>query len=106
MLPCDAVSDWKKHQHAGIGIRVIGVGGITETEYANKLIQEEKVDLVAVGRGLLNDADWAVKAIKKLKVWLFEVIVGKTKTHIVKFVKHSGLQLREDERLRLLKDAK
>jgi len=45
-----------------IDIPVIGVGGITEPEYANKLIQEGQVDLVAVGRGLLNDPDWAIKA--------------------------------------------
>jgi len=50
-----------------VNIPIIGVGGITEPEYANKIIQEERVDLVAVGRGLLNDPDWAIKAIKKLK---------------------------------------
>ena len=46
---------------------VIGVGGITEPEYADTVIQEGKVDLVAVGRALLEDPDWATKAIKKLK---------------------------------------
>jgi len=50
-----------------IDIPVIGVGGITKPEYANKIIQEGKVDLVAVGRGLLNDPDWAIKAIKTLE---------------------------------------
>jgi len=50
-----------------IDIPVIGVGGITEPEYANKLIHERQIDLVAVGRGLLNDPDWAMKAIKTLK---------------------------------------
>jgi len=50
-----------------VDIPVIGVGGITEPEYANMLIQEERVDLVAVGRALLNDPDWAVKAIEELK---------------------------------------
>jgi len=50
-----------------IKIPVIGVGGITEPEYANKQIQEGKVDLVAVGRGLLKDPDWAMKAIRSLK---------------------------------------
>jgi len=50
-----------------VDIPVIGVGGITEPEYANKLIQEGRVNLVAAGRALLNDPDWAVKAIKKLK---------------------------------------
>jgi len=50
-----------------INIPVIGVGGITEPEYANKLIREGQVDLVAVGRGLLNDPDWTIKAIKTLE---------------------------------------
>jgi NADPH2 dehydrogenase len=45
-------------------IPIIGVGGITEPEYANKLIQQGQVDLVAVGRQLLTDPDWAKKAIK------------------------------------------
>ncbi len=51
-----------------VDIPVIGVGGITEPEYANKLIKEGQVDLVAVGRGLLNDPDWTLKAIKTLKM--------------------------------------
>ena len=50
-----------------VDIPVIGVGGITEPEYADKLIQERKVDLVAVGRALLKDPDWAIKAIKTLE---------------------------------------
>ena len=50
-----------------VDIPVIGVGGITEPEYADKLIREEKVDLVAVGRVLLKDPDWAIKAIKILE---------------------------------------
>jgi len=50
-----------------VDIPVIGVGGITEPEYANKLIQEGQVDLIAVGRELLKDPDWAVKAIKALE---------------------------------------
>jgi len=50
-----------------IDMPVIGVGGITKPEYANKLIQEGHVDLVAVGRGLLEDPDWAIKAIETLE---------------------------------------
>ena len=46
---------------------VIGVGGITEPEYADKVIREENVDLVAVGRALLEDPDWATKATKTLE---------------------------------------
>jgi len=50
-----------------VHVPVIGVGGIIEPEYANKVVQEGKVDLVAVGRALLKDPDWATKAIKTLK---------------------------------------
>jgi 2,4-dienoyl-CoA reductase-like NADH-dependent reductase (Old Yellow Enzyme family) len=50
-----------------VDIPIIGVGRITEPEYADRLIQEGRIDLVAIGRALLNDPDWAVKAIKTLK---------------------------------------
>jgi 2,4-dienoyl-CoA reductase-like NADH-dependent reductase (Old Yellow Enzyme family) len=50
-----------------VDVPVIGVGGITDPEYADKLIREGKVDLVAVGRSLLNDPGWAVKAVERLK---------------------------------------
>jgi 2,4-dienoyl-CoA reductase-like NADH-dependent reductase (Old Yellow Enzyme family) len=46
---------------------IIGVGGITEAEYADKLIRDDKVDLVAVGRALWRDPKWAEKAIENLK---------------------------------------
>ncbi len=38
---------------------MIGVGGIRDPEYANRLIMENTIDLVAVGRPMLNDANWA-----------------------------------------------
>jgi 2,4-dienoyl-CoA reductase-like NADH-dependent reductase (Old Yellow Enzyme family) len=50
-----------------VEIPVIGVGGITEPAYADKLIREGKVDLVAIGRSLMDDSEWAVKAIDMLK---------------------------------------
>lgn len=50
-----------------VNIPVIGVGGIKDPEYANKIIKEERVDLVAIGRELLKDPSWASQAIKKLK---------------------------------------
>ncbi|MGA2768554.1 MAG: NADH:flavin oxidoreductase [Candidatus Bathyarchaeia archaeon] len=46
---------------------IIGVGGITEAEYADKLVREGKVDLVAVGRALWKDPKWAEKAVETLK---------------------------------------
>ena len=50
-----------------VNVPVIGVGGIREPQFANKLIQQEDVDLVAVGRQLLEDPDWAIKAIELLR---------------------------------------
>ncbi len=47
-------------------IPVIGVGGITDPFYADRLVQEERVDLVAVGRELLKDPDWPLKALNRL----------------------------------------
>jgi NADPH2 dehydrogenase len=45
---------------------VIGVGGITDASFADRLIRDGRVDLVAVGRSLLTDASWVVKAIEKV----------------------------------------
>jgi len=50
-----------------VNIPVIGVGGIKDPEYANKVIQEGQVDLIAVGRALLKHPDWAKKAINTLR---------------------------------------
>ncbi len=50
-----------------ISAPVIGVGGITTVELANRFVCEEKVDLVAIGRALMKDPEWGVKAMKALK---------------------------------------
>lgn len=50
-----------------VRVPVIGVGGITEAEYADKLVRDRKVDLVAVGRALWKDPKWAEKAVETLK---------------------------------------
>lgn len=52
---------------AATGIPVIGVGGIRDPDYANQLIEEKTVDLVAVGRPMLNDAEWSAKFIRQVK---------------------------------------
>jgi 2,4-dienoyl-CoA reductase-like NADH-dependent reductase (Old Yellow Enzyme family) len=49
-----------------VNVPVIGVGGITEPNFADQLVREGKVDLVAVGRAIWHDVDWAEKAISKL----------------------------------------
>ena len=49
-----------------VNVPVIGVGGITEPKYADRLIRDGRVDLVAVGRALWKDPKWAEKAVKTL----------------------------------------
>jgi NADPH2 dehydrogenase len=49
-----------------VNVPVIGVGGIKEPVFADQLVAEGKVDLVAVGRALLHDSEWAQKAVKTL----------------------------------------
>ncbi len=50
-----------------ISVPVIGVGGITTVELANRFVREEKVDLVAIGRALMKDPEWGIKAMRALK---------------------------------------
>jgi 2,4-dienoyl-CoA reductase-like NADH-dependent reductase (Old Yellow Enzyme family) len=45
---------------------VIGVGGITDPKFADEAIRQGRVDLVAVGRAILADPDWALKAARRL----------------------------------------
>jgi 2,4-dienoyl-CoA reductase-like NADH-dependent reductase (Old Yellow Enzyme family) len=54
-----------------VNVPVIGVGGITQAEYADKLVIEGKVDLVAVGRAFWTDFQWADKAIEILETVKF-----------------------------------
>ena len=49
-----------------VDVPVIGVGGIKDPEFADKVVREGKVDLVAVGRAMLADPKWASKAVKHL----------------------------------------
>jgi NADPH2 dehydrogenase len=55
-----------------VGIPVIGVGGITDAVFADKLVNEGKVDLVAVGRAFWRDSEWAIKALETLKNSAYE----------------------------------
>jgi 2,4-dienoyl-CoA reductase-like NADH-dependent reductase (Old Yellow Enzyme family) len=50
-----------------VKVPVIGVGGINEADYADRLVREERVDLVAVGRAIWKDPNWAEKAVQMLK---------------------------------------
>jgi NADPH2 dehydrogenase len=50
------------------GVPVIGVGNIHEAEYADRVVREGRIDLAAIGRALLADPLWAIKAAEKLGV--------------------------------------
>jgi 2,4-dienoyl-CoA reductase-like NADH-dependent reductase (Old Yellow Enzyme family) len=47
---------------AAVPVPVIGVGGITEPEFADRVVREGRVDMVAVGRAMLGDPFWARRA--------------------------------------------
>jgi 2,4-dienoyl-CoA reductase-like NADH-dependent reductase (Old Yellow Enzyme family) len=49
-----------------VRVPVIGVGGIRDPEFADEAIMQGRVDLVAVGRAILADPDWALNAVKTL----------------------------------------
>jgi 2,4-dienoyl-CoA reductase-like NADH-dependent reductase (Old Yellow Enzyme family) len=50
------------------GAAVIAVGAITEPEQAEAVLAEEAADLVAVGREMLVDPNWTLKAAARLGV--------------------------------------
>jgi NADPH2 dehydrogenase len=50
-----------------VSIPVILTGGITEGEAAEKLLAEKKADLIGVGRAVLQDSNWARRAIETLR---------------------------------------
>ena len=50
-----------------VKVPVIGVGGIRDAKFADRLVRDGKVDLVAVGRAIWKDAKWAQKAEETLQ---------------------------------------
>ncbi|MFC2004567.1 NADH:flavin oxidoreductase [Chloroflexota bacterium] len=51
-----------------VKVPVIGVGNITEPEYADMIVREERVDLVAFGRLLLSNPEFPKQAAEKLGI--------------------------------------
>ncbi len=49
------------------GIASAAVGLISEPHHANQIIQEERADLVLLGRELLRDSHWAQRASRELR---------------------------------------
>ena len=50
-----------------VRIPVMVTGGISEPGLADRVIRNGQADLVGIGRAMLNDADWARKAIEALR---------------------------------------
>ncbi|MHC1681427.1 MAG: NADH:flavin oxidoreductase [Clostridiaceae bacterium] len=48
-----------------VSVPVILTGGIVDADAAETLLQEQKADLVGVGRAILKDSEWAKKAMQK-----------------------------------------
>ena len=53
-----------------VRVPVIGVGNITDADYADRVIREGRVDLVALGRKLLSTPDFPKQAAQKLGIKL------------------------------------
>lgn len=51
---------------AVVAVPVIAVGGIREPAFANQVIRDGKADLVAVGREMLRNPNWAREALAKI----------------------------------------
>ncbi|MCS6817415.1 MAG: FAD-dependent oxidoreductase [Blastocatellia bacterium] len=49
---------------SAVRIPVIAVGRLHDVEVAERVLQEGKADLIAVGRGLIADPEWAKKVIE------------------------------------------
>jgi NADPH2 dehydrogenase len=53
---------------AAVTVPVMVTGGFTDPALANRAVQEGWADLVGIGRAMLNDPDWAAKAIAQLSM--------------------------------------
>ncbi len=51
---------------AEAGVATVAVGGITDAAQANAIVAEEKADMIAVGRQMLANPNWALHAAETL----------------------------------------
>ncbi len=50
---------------SAVRIPIIAVGRLHDVEVAERVLQEGKADLIAIGRGLIADPEWAKKVIER-----------------------------------------
>jgi 2,4-dienoyl-CoA reductase-like NADH-dependent reductase (Old Yellow Enzyme family) len=53
---------------SAVQVPVMVTGGLGEPDLANRAVREGWADLIGVGRAMLNDPDWALKAIAHLSM--------------------------------------
>lgn len=51
-----------------VDIPVVGTGGISDPDYAESILREEKADLVAIGRALIADPEWPAKTGRGIEI--------------------------------------
>ncbi len=61
-LPYGCMIDMAEHAKKAVKIPVIGVGRINTPELAEQYLEEGRADIIALGRPLLSDAYWPLKA--------------------------------------------
>ena len=66
-LPEGCLIQFAERFRKEVGPPVIGVGRIASPEIAERLLAEDRVDLIASGRGLLADPQWPNKAAGKTR---------------------------------------
>jgi 2,4-dienoyl-CoA reductase-like NADH-dependent reductase (Old Yellow Enzyme family) len=49
-----------------VRVPVIGVGNVTDPRFADRVVREGRVDMVAIGRALLADANWSTETARIL----------------------------------------
>jgi 2,4-dienoyl-CoA reductase-like NADH-dependent reductase (Old Yellow Enzyme family) len=49
-----------------VEVPVMATGGITEPAFAEQVLQDGRADLIGIGRALLHDADWVIRAEREL----------------------------------------
>ena len=62
-MPDACMADMAEKVKKAVRIPVIAVGKLDRPEIAENVLQEGKADMVAIGRGLLSDPHWALKAL-------------------------------------------
>ena len=58
-------SPWSRAVKANVDVPVILTGGVTQAEAAEELLRAGACDLVGVGRAMLRDTGWALRALGK-----------------------------------------